>query len=214
MCSIGKDLEAQLQKQTPHADMILEQMMIFRNTQPEKQCHYACMCTFVAFGNTTDRNLLMTCLMYALQPELLYSAFVKNYDSKEYETILLMKKNIPVALLECFLDLFRMSTCVIPFERLMSEEMATSIHRIHCGTAPYGNFHLKSNSNLRRKYYYRRHKQKQKREGEHVLEVTGWHFTADNMIRLYHELSVSRCDNATLRARIQNFQNGVAALRI
>jgi hypothetical protein len=214
MCSLGKELETMLQKQTPHAAMILDQMLIFRNIPPEKQCKYECMCTFVAFGNTTDRSLLMTCLMYAIQPEFIYSAFVKSYDSKEYETILLTKKKISISLLETFLDLFRMSTCVIPFERLMSDEMATSIHRIHCGTAPYGNFHLKSNANLRRKYYYRRHKQKQQREIQHVLEVTGWHFTADNMIRLYHELTVTRSENTNLRVRIQSFQNGVAALRL
>ena len=51
-------------------------------------------------------------------------------------------------------------------------------------------------------------------ELQHVLEVTGMPMSADNMIRLYHELSVSRCDNATLRARISNFQQGVAALRM
>jgi hypothetical protein len=204
-----------LHSQTPHAGTILEQMKIFHERyQPEKNNKYGCMCTFVAFGNTADRSLLMSCLMYALQPELVYSAYVKSYESREFETILLLKKNIPVDMLDAFLGLFRMSTCVIPFDTLMSDEMATSIARIHTGANQYGNFHSKDNTNLRRKYYYRRQKQKQKLELLNVLQVTGLSFTHDNMIRLYHELSVSRCDNATLRARIRTFQQGVEALRM
>ena len=182
--------------------------------KPEKHDKYQCMCTFVAFGNTTDRSLLMSCLMFALQPELLYSAYVKSYESKEYETILLLKKKIPMEMLDSFLGLFRMSTCVIPFDALMSDEMATSIARIHTGTNQYGNFHSKYNTNLRRKYYYRRQCQRKKVELEHVLQVTGLPFSPDNMIRLYHELSVSRCDNASMRARIRTFQQGVDALRM
>ena len=204
-----------LHSQTPHAHTILEQMKVFHERyKPEKHNKYACMCTFVAFGNTADRSLLMSCLMYALQPELVYSAYVKSYESREFETILLLKKNIPVDMLDAFLGLFRMSTCVIPFDTLMSDEMATSIARIHTGANQYGNFHSKDNTNLRRKYYYRRQKQKQKLELLNVLQVTGLSFTHDNMIRLYHELSVSRCDNATLRARIRTFQQGVEALRM
>lgn len=207
-------VEKALHSQTPHAHTILEQMKVFYERQPEKHDKYACMCTFVAFGNTADRSLLMSCLMYALQPELVYSAYVKSYESREYETILLLKKNIPVDMLDAFLGLFRMSTCVIPFDTLMSDEMATSIARIHTGANQYGNFHSKGNTNLRRKYYYRRQKQKQKLELLNVLQVTGLPFTHDNMIRLYHELSVSRCDNASLRARIRTFQQGVEALRM
>jgi hypothetical protein len=208
-------VEKALHGQTSHANTILNQMKAFHeNFKPEKHDKYECMCTFVAFGNTTDRSLLMSCLMYALQPELIYSAYVKSYESREYETILLLKKNIPVDMLEAFLGLFRMSTCVIPFDTLMSDEMASSIARIHTGANQYGNFHSKCNTNLRRKYYYRRQKQKQKLELQHVLQVTGLPFSSDNMIRLYHELSVSRCDNATLRARIRTFQQGVDALRI
>jgi len=208
-------VEKALHSQTPHASIILEQMKVFHERfKPVKHDKYECMCTFVAFGNTADRSLLMTCLMYALQPELIYSAYVKSYENREYETILLLKKNIPVDLLDTFLGLFRMSTCVIPFDSLMSDEMASSIARIHTGANQYGNFHLKHNTNLRRKYYYRRQKQKQKLELQNVLQVTGLTFSPDNMIRLYHELSVSRCDNAALRARIRTFQQGVEALRM
>jgi hypothetical protein len=210
-----EQVQKALYSQTPHAELIWEQVKVFReNFKPEKQEKYHCMCTFVAFGNATDRLLLMSCLMFALQPELLYSAYVKSYESREYETILLLKKKIPVEILDTFLGLFRMSTCVIPFDTLMSNEMATSIARIHTGTNQYGNFHSKHNTNLRRKYYYRRQCQKKKIELEHVLQVTGLPFTPDNMIRLYHELSVSRCDNATMRARIRTFQESVVALRI
>jgi hypothetical protein len=204
-----------LHDQTTHAGAILEQMKAFHDDyKPEKHGRYECMCTFVAFGNSTERTLLLSCLMYALQPELLYSAYVKSYESKEYETILLLKKRIPVDMLETFLGLFRMSTCVIPFDTLMSDEMASSIARIHTGANQYGNFHSKLNTSLRRKYYYRRQRQKQKLELQHVQQVTGLAFSADNMIRLYHELSVSRCDNAGLRARVQNFQQVVATLRM
>ena len=49
---------------------------------------------------------------------------------------------------------------------------------------------------------------------QHVLEVTGMPYSIDNMIRLYHELTVSLCENAGLRARINNYQERVAALRI
>ena len=49
---------------------------------------------------------------------------------------------------------------------------------------------------------------------QHVQEVTGMPYSIDNMIRLYHELTVSRCENAGLRARINNYQERVNALRI
>jgi hypothetical protein len=204
-----------LHEQTSHAPAILEQMKTFHDHyNPEKHGRYECMCTFVAFGNSTERTLLLSCLMYALQPELLYSAYVKSYESKEYETILLLKKRIPMDMLETFLGLFRMSTCVIPFDTLMSEEMASSIARIHTGANQYGNFHSKMNTSLRRKYYYRRQRQKKILELQHVHQVTGLHYSPDNMIRLYHELSVSRCENAGLRARVHNYQQVVATLRI
>lgn len=207
-------IEKILSEQTPHATSIHQQMEAFRLIPNESTFKYQCMCTFVAFGGTTDRTLLMSCLLYALQPDLIYSAYVKSYDSKEYETILLLKKKIPIDMIENFLDLFRMSTCVIPFETLMSDEMATSISRIHGGANLYGNFHAKMNTSLRRKYYYKRQKQKKMNELKHVLDVTGLTFSPDNMIRLYHELSVFRCDNTTLRARINTYQERVAALRI
>ena len=212
---IMEHVHAPLRAQTAHASTILEQMKAFHdNFKPDKHGRFECMCTFVAFGNSTERTLLLSCLMYALEPELVYSAYVKSYESKEYETILLLKKPIPMDMLETFLGLFRMSTCVIPFDTLMSDEMASSIARIHTGANQYGNFHSKLNTNLRRKYYYRRQKQKQRIELHHVLQVTGLPLSADNMIRLYHELSVARCDNASLRARANNFQDVVAALRI
>jgi hypothetical protein len=207
-------IEKILNTQTPHATAIQQQMSIFRMIPHESNGKYNCMCTFVAFGNTADRNLLLTCLMYSLEPDLVYSAYVKPYDSKEYETILLLRKKISIDLLEKFLDLFRMSTCVIPFDTLMADEMATSISRIHAGSNQYGNFHSKSNTALRRKYYYRRQQQKKMLELKRVLDVTGWQFTSDNMIRLYHELTVSRCENAGLRSRIANYQERIAALRI
>jgi hypothetical protein len=207
-------IEKALLQQTPHGSAIHKQMAIFRNMPLQQTAKYECMCTFVAFGTTNERTLLLSCLMYALQPELLYSAYVKAYESKEYETILLVKKKISVDSLEQFVDLFRMSACIIPFETLMSDEMTTSIARIHVGTRQHGNFHCKSNANLRRKYYYKRQKNRRLREMQHVLEVTGMPYSIDNMIRLYHELTVSRCENAGLRARINNYQERVNALRI
>ncbi len=207
-------IEKILSAQTPHATSIHQQMESFRMIPNESTWKYQCMCTFVAFGSTTDRTLLLSCLMYALQPELVYSAYVKSYENKEYETILLLRKKIPTDMIENFLDLFRMSTCVIPFETLMSDEMATSISRIHGGVNVYGNFHSKLNTSLRRKYYYKRQKQKKLNELKHVQDVTGLTFTPDNMIRLYHELSVFRCENTTLRTRINTYQERVAALRI
>lgn len=207
-------IEKALLQQTPHGSSIYRQMTIFRDMPVQQTAKYECMCTFVAFGATAERTLLLNCLMYALQPELLYSAYVKAYESKEYETIVLLKKKISVDSLEQFLELFRMSTCVIPFESLMSNEMTSSIARIHVGTKQHGNFHCKSNANLRRKYYYKRQKNRKLREMQHVLEVTGMPYSIDNMIRLYHELTVARCENAGLRARINNYQERVNALRI
>jgi hypothetical protein len=208
------NMEKSLTTQTPHAKIILQQMDLFRTIPPEINGRYQCMCTFVAFGTTTERTLLMSCLMYALQPDLVYSAYVKSYESKEYETILLLRKKISVDMIDNFLELFRMSTCLIPFDTLMSDEMATSISRIHTGSNQYGNFFSKPNTSLRRKFYYKRQKQKKMQELQHVLDVTGMRFSPDNMIRLYHELSVSRCDNASLRSRIQTFHQSVASLRM
>ena len=207
-------IEKALLQQTPHGSEIYRQMAMFREMPPLQTAKYECMCTFVAFGTTNERTLLLSCLMYALQPELLYSAYVKSYESKEYETIVLLKKKISVDVLEHFLELFRMSTCIIPFETLMSDEMTTSIARIHAGTRHHGNFNCKTNANLRRKYYYKRQKTRKMREMQHVLDVTGLPFSVENMIRLYHELTVSRCENAGLRARINNYQERVNALRV
>jgi hypothetical protein len=207
-------IEKALLQQTPNGSAIYKQMAIFRNMPLQQTAKYECMCTFVAFGTNNERMLLLSCIMFALQPELMYSAYVKAYESKEYETILLLKKKISVDFLEQFLELFRMSTCIIPFETLMSDEMTTSIARIHVGTRQHGNFHCKSNVNLRRKYYYKRQKNRKLREMQHVQEVTGMPYSIDNMIRLYHELTVSRCENAGLRARINNYQERVNALRI
>jgi hypothetical protein len=153
---------------------------------------------FVVFGNTTDHTLLLSCLVYALQPELIYNSYVKSYENKEYETILSLKKKIPIEMIEDFLHLFRMSRCVIPFERLMSDEMTMSIARIHGGLNVFGNFHSKLNTSLCRKFYYKRQKQKKMNEMKYVLDVTGLTFSQDSMIRLYHELSVSQCDNTGL----------------
>ena len=207
-------IEKALLEQTPHGSSIYKQMSEFRQMRVEHGGKYNCMCTFVAFGTVNERTLLLSCLMYALEPELLYSAYVKAYESKEYETILLLKKKISVDCIEDFLELFRMSTCVIPFETLMSNEMTSSIARIHVGSKQYGNFLLKANASLRRKYYYKRQKNRKLREMQHVLEVTGIPYSIDNMIRLYHELTVARCENAGLRARISNYQERVNALRV
>jgi hypothetical protein len=207
-------IEKALLLQTPHGSAIFQQMSTFRQMPVEQASKYHCMCTFVAFGATPERTLLLSCLTYALQPELMYSAYVKAYESKEYETILLLKKRISVDCLEEFLELFRMSTCIIPFETLMSDEMTASIARIHVGTRQHGNFHCKLNASLRRKYYYKRQKNRRLREVQHVRDVTGLPYSVDNMIRLYHELTVARCENAGLRARINNYQERVAALRI
>ena len=100
-------IEKALLEQTPHGSSIYKQMLMFRDMPLQQTAKYECMCTFVAFGATPERTLLLNCLMYALQPELLYSAYVKTYESKEYETILLLKKKISVDFLEQFLELFR-----------------------------------------------------------------------------------------------------------
>ena len=110
------NMEKSLTLQTPHAKTIIQQMDVFRAIPQEMNGRYQCMCTFVAFGTTTERTLLMSCLMYALQPDLMYSAYVKSYESKEHETIMLTKKKISFDTIDNFLELFRMSTCVIPFE--------------------------------------------------------------------------------------------------
>ena len=52
-----------LHSQTPHASLVLEQMKNFHHQfKAEKRDKYECMCTFVAFGNSSDRTLLLTCL--------------------------------------------------------------------------------------------------------------------------------------------------------
>ena len=161
---------------------------------------YPVMTSLVAFGDLRLRSVFMMCVGRALQPTVMHSAYIKDIGTREFEVVLLSKKNIPLGDLENFLDLFNMSVCVIPFSRYMGPDMLEGISRILVkGRHHAGNFHTQHAKTVRRYYQCKkRGKLLEDRKAE-VRRVTGMAFTPDNMLFLNVQLVDSRRINFNLR---------------
>ena len=160
---------------------------------------YPVMTSLVAFGDLSMRSVFMMCVGRALQPTVMHSAYIKDVGTREFEVVLLSKKNIPLGDLENFLDLFNMSVCVIPFSRYMGPDMLEGISRILVkGRHHAGNFHTQHAQTVRRYYQCKkRGKLLEDRKAE-VRRVTGMAFTPDNMLLLNIQLVDSRRINFNL----------------
>ena len=83
---------------------------------------------------------------------------------------------------EYFLDLFKMSVCVIPFSRYMGPDMMEGISRIQLkGTHTTGNFHTRQAQTVRRYYQCKRRIKRMEEKKMLVQRVTGLCLTAENI---------------------------------
>jgi hypothetical protein len=136
-------------------------------------------------GDVDMRSVFMTCIVNALQPTVIHSAYIKDIATREFEVIVLSKKNIDLSELECFLDLFNMSVCVIPFSRYMGPDMLEGIYRILVkGRHHAGNFREKQAQTVRRYYHCKQRSKRMEEKRDEVRRVVGLSFTPENMLHL------------------------------
>ena len=160
---------------------------------------YKVMTCLVAFGDLSVRSLFLMCIGRALQPTVLYSAYIKEVSTREFEVVLLSKKDIDMDDLEYLMGLFSMSVCVIPFSRYMAPDMIEAISRIHSkGRCHTGNFNSPQAQTVRRYYQRRKHIMKLNHDKLEVLRITGMQFTTANMIRQNALLVSTMAMNANL----------------
>jgi hypothetical protein len=160
---------------------------------------YPVMTSLVAFGDLSLRSVFMMCVGRALQPTVMHSAYIKDIGTREFEVVLLSKKNIPLGDIENFLDLFNMSVCVIPFSRYMGPDMLEGISRILVkGRHHAGNFHTQHAKTVRRYYQCKKRGKLLEDKRAEVRRVTGMTFTPENMLLLNVQLVDSRRINFNL----------------
>lgn len=157
------------------------------------------MTCLVAYGDVSTRSLFLMCICRALQPTVVYSAYIKDVRTHEFEVVLLSRKNIDMDHIEHLLGLFNMSVCVIPFSRYMGPDMIEGISRIHTkGKYHTGNFHTKQAQTVRRYYQCRKRNMKLNHDKLEVLRITGMAFTTANMIQQNALLVSTLAVNANL----------------
>ena len=140
----------------------------------------------IGFGSMERRDALLTIVAWALQPVMLYSAFVKDVVTQEFEAIVITKKQVEMSTVEDWLGLFNMGVCCIEFEHYMQSDMVTCMSRIHhTGRHWHGSFKTKVAARVRRDFYKEYSKQQQAKETQRVLDVTGLTVTPRNMLTLH-----------------------------
>jgi len=160
---------------------------------------YNVMTCLVAFGDISVRSLFLMCIGRALQPTVLYSAYIKDVATREFEVVLLSKKDVDMDEIEYLLGLFSMSVCVIPFSRYMAPDMIEAISRIQTrGRCHTGNFSSPQAQTVRRYYMRRKRMMKLNNDKLEVLRITGMHFTTTNMIQQNALLVSTLAMNANL----------------
>lgn len=171
---------------------------------PAKSSALPVMVALVAFGDELMQSLLFFIFTYALQPTLVYTAFVKPPSQREFEMILLSKKSVDLDELEAFVEKLKMSVCVIPFSKYMSADMLESMNRLHYrGQMKIGNFQTAAAERVRRCFYYHMNKRRKQARERDVLLATGYAFTPSNMIALSSLLREERAENEALRMQQQ-----------
>lgn len=144
------------------------------------------MFCLVGFGSIERRDSLLSIVAWALEPVLLYSAFIKDIATTEFEAIVITKKQVEMSTVDEWLGLFNMSVCCIEFENYMQPDMVTCMSRIHhTGKHWHGSFKTKVAARVRRDFYKEYSKQQQAKETQRVLDVTGLTVTPRNMLTLH-----------------------------
>ena len=140
----------------------------------------------IGFGSMERRESLLTIVAWALEPVLLYSAFIKDVATQEFEAIVITKKQVEMSTVEEWLSLFNMGVCCIEFEHYMQSDMVTCMSRIHhSGRHWHGNLKSKVAARVRRDFYKEYSKQQHAKETQRVLDVTGLPVTPRNMLTLH-----------------------------
>ena len=169
---------------------------------------YVMLC-LVGFSSIEKRDALMRVLQWTLEPLLLYSAFIKEAPSNEFEALIVTKKQVVVDDVEQWLDLFNMGICLIQFDGYMQPDMVTCISRIHhTGKHWYGTFKSKSAARVRRDFYAQYGKDQRAKDVARVLTVTGLAMTPNNMLHLHSRVNELQNRVSSLERDLQAARSG------
>ena len=171
---------------------ISEEMDAFRLTQMSVRRttnEYLMLCV-IGFGSIERRDALMRVISWALEPILLYSAFIKDISTLEFEAVIITKKQVSSTAVEDWLGLFNMGICCIQFDSYMQPDMVTCISRIHhMGKHWFGSFKARSSARVRRDFYKEHMKELKAKEHQRLLDITGLTLTPRNMLTLHDRVS-------------------------
>ena len=184
---------------------ISEDMDVFRNTMMSVRRttnEYLMLC-LIGFGSIERRDALMRVIAWALEPILLYSAYIKDLSTEEFETVMITKKLVSATAVEEWLGLFNMSVCCIQFDSYMAPDMVTCISRIHhTGKHFFGSFKAKTSARVRRDFYKEHMKEMKAKEHQRLLEVTGLTLTTRNMLLLHDRVGTLQVQVARLERQL------------
>jgi hypothetical protein len=165
------------------------------------------MMCLIGFGSIERRDALMRVIAWALEPLLLYSAFIKDMSTQEFEAVMITKKQVSATAVEEWLGLFNMGLCCIQFDSYMQVDMVTCISRIHhMGKHWFGSFKAKSSARVRRDFYKQHMKEVKAKEERRLLEITGLTLTTRNMLLLHDRVS-------TLQVQVQRLESQITEQR-
>jgi hypothetical protein len=185
---------------------IAEEMDAFRLTQMSVRRttnEYLMLC-IIGFGSIDRRDALMRVIAWALEPILLYSAFIKDLSTQEFEAVVITKKQVSANAVEDWLGLFNMGLCCIQFDSYMQPDMVTCISRIHhMGKHWFGSFKARSSARVRRDFYKEHMKEIKAKEHQRLLDVTGLTLTTRNMLMLHDRVGVLQTHVARLERQIE-----------
>jgi len=163
------------------------------------------MFSLIGFGTIERRDAFMRVVQWTLEPLLLYSSFIKDVGAKEFEAIVITKKQVTIESVEEWFELFNMGLCCIQFDSYMQPDMVTCISRIHhLGKHWFGTFKSKTAARVRRDYYTQYGKEMRAKELQRVLDVTGMTVTPRNMLVLHDRITTLQSQISNLERRLQD----------
>lgn len=167
---------------------------------------YLSLC-IIGFGSIERRDAFLRVVQWTLEPLLLYSSFIKEVATKEFEAVLITKKQVTATAVEEWLGLFNMGVVCIQFDAYMQVDMVTCISRIHhMGRHWYGSFKAKPAARVRRDFYKEHMRETAAKEHQRVLAVTGMTVTPRNMLALHDRVS-------NLQAHVSHLERQIAQRR-
>jgi hypothetical protein len=188
---------------------IAEEMEILRGVHMSTRrtkTEYLMLC-LIGFGSIERREVLMSVVQWTLESIVLYSAFIKDVSTQEFEAVIITKKQVTMASVEDWLTLFNMGLCYIQFDGYIQSDMVTCISRIHhLGKHWFGTFKSKTAARVRRDFYTQYGKDQRAKELQRVLYVTDMTVTPRNMLLLHDRVT-------TLQNHINRLERQMQALR-